>query len=185
MKLIVGLGNPGDKYEKTRHNAGWLFVDYIQNEMSDLFSNWHRFKKLEADISEAKVSGEEITLVKPQTYMNDSGRAVKNIAIMHKLQDLHDLYIIHDDFDINIGKYKIQSERGSAGHNGVQSIIDYMKTNGFNRIRLGIHPHTKIFGLGVNLDAAKFVLKKFSQAELKLLYKKTFPAIKEKIISSS
>ena len=185
MKLIVGLGNPGDKYERTRHNAGFLFVEYIQNEMSAEFSNWRRFKKLEADISEAKIGLEEINLVKPQTFMNESGRVVKNISTMHKLKNLHDLYVIHDDKDLKIGQYKIHSDRGSAGHKGVQSVIDYMKTNGFTRIRIGIYPHTKNFGVGVKLDTANFVLKKFNQKELRILYEKIFPEIKEKIFSTS
>jgi len=175
MKLIIGLGNPGDKYEKTRHNAGFLFVDYIQNEMFDLFSSWRRFKKLEADISGAKIGGEEINLVKPQTFMNDSGRAVKNIAIMYKLKDLHDLYIIHDDIDLEFGKYKIQKNRGSAGHNGVQSIINYLKTNNFTRTRIGIYPSVKpdkkLF------DTAEYVLKNFTRDEILKLYSVVFPEI--------
>jgi len=179
MKLIVGLGNPGDKYEKTRHNTGFLFVDYIYNNPTtynlQLTTAWKKNKSSNAIIAELRKDDEKIILVKPQTFMNDSGRAVKNIAIMYKLKDLHDLYIIHDDIDLEFGTYKIQSERGSAGHNGVQSIIDYMKTNGFVRIRVGIYPAH--IDNKAQLDITKFVLKRFNQEELKILYEKIFSEI--------
>lgn len=174
MKMIVGLGNPGKKYEKTRHNAGFLFVDYLQNQLAEEFSNWKLYKRLEAEISEAKINRVEYSLIKPQTYMNESGRCVSKVAGLNGLKYFEDLIIVHDDIDLPLGKYKIQSNRGTAGHKGVSSIVEHMKTKEFVRIRIGIYPENID---KKNLVTPKFVLQNFSKPELNLLLGEIFPKI--------
>lgn len=165
-KIIVTLGNPGKKYEKTRHNAAWLIIDKIlKNE------NWKLEKKFASLICEKN----EIIFLKPLTYMNLSGESVYRIMNYYKLlpkkfsfirkkdSDLTDyLTVIHDDLDIEFGKYKIMKNSGSAGHKGVASIINNLKTKNFNRIRIGI----KNDMLKRVIPADKFVLQSFNKEEL-------------------
>lgn len=178
MKIIVGLGNPGEKYKQTRHNAGFLF---LENWAEEEGLNWRQNKKFSSLIAE---EGEKI-LVKPLTYMNNSGWAVKSILSYYKLlprkifsfnknSDLSEiLTIVHDDLDIPLGKYKISYNSGSAGHKGIQSIINHLKTKNFKRIRIGISsPEDK---KGVE----KHVLQKFKDSEKKTL-EKIIKEIREK-----
>ena len=128
MKIIVGLGNPGDKYKDTRHNLGFEVVDKMAED-----------KKFVVDAKfEAKVcrSG-DFLLVKPSTFMNDSGRAVRKICDFYK-QDMSKLIVIHDDLDLKLGEYKTQMGIGPKVHNGVNSVEQHMGGNGFLRLRLGI-----------------------------------------------
>lgn len=192
MKLIVGLGNPGFKYKKTRHNAGFLAVDYIQKNIGG-FSKWKNDKKLRAEIS--KNQEKNTILAKPQTYMNSSGEAVKSLVNYLNLfperstiedsaeskgfcikpstssgNKLNNLLIIHDDFDLPLGEFKIEQERGSAGHKGVQSIIDALGANDFWRLRIGIRPAN----IPDQAKAEDFVLKKFVRGE-KIIIDKIIP----------
>ena len=155
MRLIVGLGNPGEEYKKTRHNAGFLAVNEIANNFHFPTSN----SKFNAEISQATLNNEKIFLVKPQTFMNNSGEAIRAIADYYKI-NTEDIIIIHDDLDIPLGEYKISKNKNSGGHKGVQSIIDYLRTKDFTRIRIGIMTENK------KIPTEKFVLERFSEKEV-------------------
>jgi PTH1 family peptidyl-tRNA hydrolase len=164
MIIIVGLGNPGKKYQKTRHNVGFITINNLQLTI-DTFSDWKFKKKFNAEISEGKIDSKKIILVKPRTFMNNSGMAVKLLTKFYA-QDPKNLIIIHDDVDLILGKIKISKSHGSAGHKGVQSIIDELKTKSFIRFRIGIKP--KVYTLNSkNLD--KFVLKNFTKKEEEII----------------
>lgn len=151
MKLFVGLGNPGTKYQSTRHNLG---VNVILN----LFQDLQPKPKLSARIHKCT----NRIYATPTTYMNESGLAVKKLVNFYKI-DLKDLYIIHDDLDLPVGDYKIQFDRGPAGHNGVTSIIDQLGSQAFWRIRIGIgHPID-------NVPVEDYVLMPFKPAEKKII----------------
>lgn len=165
MKIIVGLGNPGEQYKTTRHNAGWMILDAILGEVK-----WQENKKFNALIHEDG----EFLFVKPLTFMNESGMSVrkvldyygllpKNFGLLSKKDsDLNDvLTVIHDDLDLNFGEYKIATDSGSAGHRGVQSIIDHLKTKKFTRLRLGIKNEL----LRTHIPPEKFVLDNFNREE--------------------
>lgn len=153
MKLVVGLGNPGKKYERTRHNFGFMVVDALAEKLGATWRENKRFKALVA-----KADG--LVLLKPQTFMNLSGETVAAALKYHKA-DAASLTVIHDDIDIDFGKYKVAADSRSAGHNGVQSIIDRLGTKDFTRYRLGIK-NDKLALLG----AEKFVLEDFGAAEV-------------------
>lgn len=167
MKIIVGLGNPGQEYENTRHNAGFMLVDRLAAEAGAV---WKFNKRFKAEIAETA----GVFFVKPQTFMNNSGEAVATILSYYKLlprtlgilkgknADLSQILIVaHDDLDIEFGQYKISTDSRSAGHNGVQSVIDHLKTKNFQRIRIGIK---KTAGQE-KIPGDKFVLMKFSPEE--------------------
>lgn len=160
MKLVVGLGNPGKEYEYTRHNVGFMVIDEIINNEQLIMNN---SKKFFADIVQQKTEQKDILYVKPQTFMNNSGQAVKTIMDFYKLT-LEDLLVIHDEKDIPLGEYKIQTNRGAAGHNGVQSIVDHLGTKNFTRVRVGIGPEEK----KINYIEG-YVMENFSKEEMKKL----------------
>lgn len=168
MKIIAGLGNPGGQYKKTRHNAGFIFLDRLAEEKGFVFE---ASKKFAAEIAR---SGDTI-YIKPQTFMNNSGQSIAAILSYYKLlpkklgvfnakdADLADiLTVAHDDIDIDLGKYKIAAGSRSAGHRGVASIIEHLKTKNFTRVRIGIRNEEK-----KNIPTEKFVLQNFSQEEMK------------------
>lgn len=159
MKIIVGLGNPGKKYQNTRHNVGFALVDFIHKKFSakNNFSEWRKSKKFQAEISEGTLNAEKIILAKPQTFMNESGLSVQALSSYYKLPS-NDLIVLHDDMDIDLGECKIQTNRGSAGHNGVKSIIERLGTQDFMRIRIGI-------GRDKESEVVDFVLNKFNAQE--------------------
>ncbi len=159
MKLIIGLGNPGTEYEKTRHNVGFLALDYL-NENGD-FSNWKKDKRANALVAESGTGKDKVIIAKPQTFMNLSGQSVQSLVASYQLP-VANITIIHDDIDIPFGEIKIQSNRGSAGHNGIKSIIDHLGTKDFTRIRIGVMP-TNIDK--THIDTKSFVLKNFSKEE--------------------
>ena len=134
--LIVGLGNPGQKYEHTRHNMGFDVID-------ELALRWHVTlwkEDMKAEIGQTLVNGEKVLLVKPLTYMNNSGEAVGAIARYYKV-DLDDIYIICDDLDLPPGKTRIRKKGASGGHNGIKSLIAHLGSENFNRFRIGVgHP---------------------------------------------
>lgn len=161
MKLIVGLGNPGKKYEKTRHNAGFMALDRLHAHLQSHGINaWELSTKFNAYVSGCTINGEKIILAKPTTYMNQSGEAVALITHFYKMP-ARDLIVIHDEKDIPLGEIRAQEDRGHAGHNGVRSIIEHLGTKEFTRIRLGIASTKKM------QDAGSFVLKKFGIFEKK------------------
>jgi len=165
MKIIVGLGNPGEQYKNTRHNIGWLALDFYLGKV-----NWLKNKRFNALTYEDN----DTLFVKPLTFMNNSGQTVQSILSYYKLlpktlglitkkdSDLNnDLLVIHDELDLDFGTYKIATDSGSAGHRGVKSIIDCLKTKKFTRLRLGIKNEL----LRVYLPPNEFVLKPFKREE--------------------
>lgn len=166
MKLIVGLGNPGGKYKKTRHNFGFLAIDYIFSNLGD-FQPWREEKNAEAMVSKGTLAGEQTILAKPQTFMNLSGKAVKSLADFYKI-GASDIWVAHDDFDLPLGVIRLSQNASNGGHKGVKSITDALGTKDFLRFRLGIHPVgqtfiCKIFNKITSIE--KFVLKNFSKDE--------------------
>ena len=138
MKLVVGLGNPGKKYEKTRHNVGFIVLDSLKKDLTKYdIGNWELSKKFNAEICGCTINGEKIILAKPMTYMNHSGQSVQLLAHFYKITP-EDIVVAHDDKDLNLGIVKNQINRGHAGHNGIKSIIEHIKTQNFHRIRVGI-----------------------------------------------
>jgi len=164
MILIVGLGNPGIKYKKTRHNVGFLTIDNLQK--INQLPPWHFEKKFDSEISQGKINQKKVTLAKPQTYMNNSGVAVKKLIRNLKLK-IENLIVIHDDLDLVLGKFKLQKGRGSAGHKGVKSIIDALGTKDFWRLRIGIKP--PFLKEKKREWVNKFVLENFTKEEEKII----------------
>ena len=155
MKIVVGLGNPGKEYENTRHNAGWMVLDLLAGG-----ERWTENKKARAIY--VKKGGFE--LMKPTTFMNNSGLAVAYVLKKRGVAP-SDIIVVHDDKDLKLGEYKIQAGRGSAGHNGVQSVIDQIGTKDFTRVRIGIAP---LGGRDMG-DTADFVLHGFMKGEKAVL----------------
>lgn len=134
MKLIVGLGNPGTEYEKTRHNAGFMVVDELRRRW-----NLPEFKaRQEAEISKGEEWGESIILLKPQTFMNLSGDAVAEAVSFYKIETTEGLWVIHDEIDLPLGTVRVQKNVSAAGHNGVKSIIERIGHRDFVRFRVGV-----------------------------------------------
>lgn len=140
IKLIVGLGNPGEKYENTRHNLGFAVLDALLQELTPVEKTvWQEDKKSNSLI--AKVG--DLILAKPMTFVNASGFAVRKLITDHQLQ-ITNLWVVHDDLDLPLGKIKIRKGSGSAGHRGIDSIVKELGTHDFVRFRLGIgHPAKK------------------------------------------
>lgn len=136
MFLIVGLGNPGKEYESTRHNIGFRIVDFFVDQND--FSPFKEIKKYKCLLSEGRIGNKEVTVIKPQTFMNLSGKSAKAILNFYKLNPAQDLLVIGDDADVKIGQVKTQKGKSSAGHKGVQSIINEVGTKDFTRLRIGI-----------------------------------------------
>ncbi|MBI3631552.1 MAG: aminoacyl-tRNA hydrolase, partial [Candidatus Staskawiczbacteria bacterium] len=155
MTIIIGLGNPGKKFEKTRHNVGFLILDKFMEKNN--FPDFKFSEKFNSFLSENILNNEKIILMKPQTFMNDSGKAVKSLVFGIKDQ-ASILIVVHDDIDLPVGKIKIVEERGSAGHRGVESIIKNIGNKNLVRIRIGISPQKEI-------NARQIVLKNFSKKE--------------------
>jgi len=163
MLIIVGLGNPGEKFKNTRHNVGFMALDQIK-EKND-FPDFSISKKFQAEISQGSWNDDKVILAKPQTFMNNSGKAVKSLIDYYRPVK-NSLVVIHDDIDILIGKVKFSKDSGSAGHKGVQSIIDVLKRKDFARLRIGILPQK-----GKPQKTDEFVLQKFSQKEKEVIEK--------------
>ncbi len=159
MKLIVGLGNPGEKYKNTRHNTGFMALDAVTSNFQFSISFQSVFN---AQISNGILENKKIILAKPQTFMNESGKAVKAITDYYKIPT-QNITVIHDDLDIPLGEYKIVRGRGSAGHKGAQSIIDALGTKDFTRMRIGIGVENK------KIPAEDFVLENFTKEEKKII----------------
>ena len=157
MKLIIGLGNPGEEYKKTRHNAGFLAMEKLV--LSSKYQVLSTQSKFNAEISQGIIDNEKTILVKPLIFMNNSGQAVKAVVDYYKI-DLENIIVIHDDLDIPLGEYKLSKNKNSGGHKGVQSIIDYLGTKDFTRIRIGIAVENK------KTPTEKFVVERFSKEEM-------------------
>lgn len=163
MTLIIGLGNPGPKFQKTRHNIGFMALDAFSKENG--FLDWKKSEKNNCLFTKKEIDNEEIELIKPLAFMNNSGRVAKSIIKKHNLKS-ENIIVVHDDIDLPLGKIKIVKNRGAAGHKGVQSIISELRTKDFIRIRIGIK-NTKISNRKQKTE--DFVLKKFNKEEEKNL----------------
>jgi len=156
MKLLVGLGNPGAKYLNTRHNLGFMFLDYLQQQ-----------QKLD----------KQIKTLKPETYMNRSGIAVAKELRFYKLQPT-DLIVVHDDLDLRLGEYKIQFGKGPKLHNGVESVEKILGTKEFWRVRIGVDNRNA----ENRIPGESYVLQSFTPEELTLLQTSLFPTITPEVI---
>ena len=185
MRLIIGLGNPGEEYENTRHNIGFEIVDMIARKDDAKFSFE---KKFNAEVAKAKLNGplrqgsseasKLVMLIKPYTFVNKSGEAVKKAKLFYKAKN-EGIVVIHDDLDIEFGNFKMSFGKDSGGHRGVQSIIEYLKTNKFWRLRIGTAnkqltkirkmrksaPTPKGRSSDRSVGVGNFVLAKFTPAE--------------------
>ncbi len=164
MKCIVGLGNPGEKYSKNRHNVGFMVVDRLSRSLDSARddSSFVFTKKFNAEMVQTK----EYILVKPQTYMNDSGVAVASICRFYKIE-LKDLYIVHDDLDIPIGNYKIQHGKGPQVHNGLLSVEQELGTDQFWNARVGVENRVVRGNKGV--PGVVYSLQDFEGEEKKII----------------
>lgn len=174
MKLIIGLGNPGKKYENTRHNIGFLIIDQLKNELATPDFKFN--KKFQAEISEINLGKEKIILAKPQTFMNESGKSVKLIKNFYKIP-IKNIFVIRDDIDMEFGKYREKQNSSSGGHNGINSIIENLGTQNFTQIKIGVK-NNEI----EKINPADFVLQKFKTEEKNQL-KKLLPYFKEKLLN--
>ena len=157
MKLITGLGNPGQKYDRTKHNTGFMALDqYLKTNSLTLNKD-----KFDGFWTKEKINGEDVIFLEPQTYMNDSGKSIAQVANFFKI-DPKDILVIHDDMDMPIGKIRIRANGKSGGHNGIKSIMACLGTNNFNRLKIGIkHPE--------NESVVSWVLTPFSAEQQKLM----------------
>jgi PTH1 family peptidyl-tRNA hydrolase len=159
MIFIVGLGNPGEKYKQTRHNIGFVIVNAFLN----LQENYSTFIKFNSEISRLAYRQKEILLLKPLTFMNNSGKPVASAMSLYSLDDTGRLLVIHDDIDIDFGKIRLKRGGGTGGHNGLESIAEQLGHSDFDRLRFGLGrpPGSK--------DPADFVLSNFSRLEKKVI----------------
>ncbi|PKM81435.1 MAG: aminoacyl-tRNA hydrolase [Firmicutes bacterium HGW-Firmicutes-14] len=159
MKLIIGLGNPGKNYAATRHNTGFMTIDYLAEKLG-IKTDKLKFKSL---IGEGLVNGEKVVLAKPQTFMNLSGEAVFDMISWYKAEP-GDILVIYDDMDLPLGKIRLRMKGGPGGHNGMKSIIYMIQTEDFPRLRIGIgRPEDERF------ESVDYVLGKFNEEEGKIM----------------
>lgn len=172
MVLIVGLGNPGKEYEKTRHNAGRIVLEYIAK--ANDFSDWKNDMKTKSLRAKGEIDVEKFDFMLPETFMNNSGNAVA--PVIDDKKKLKNLVVIYDDLDIPVGSLKISFNRSSGGHNGLESVIKRVKSKEFVRIRIGVSPHTptgKLKKPSGEAAVLKFLLGAFKEDELKILKKQS------------
>lgn len=185
MKLIVGLGNPGEKYKNTRHNLGFSVVDAVAGELG--IENYELSKKGKAEYAWAKIGQEDTELFKPQTFMNDSGFSVFNAKKNHSGLENSDICVIHDDLDLVFGSFKLQFGKGPHQHNGITSIENHLGTKDFWRLRVGVENRSK--NSEVRIKGEDYVLAKFTTEELKslnlLIEKELIPAIQKWVANHS
>jgi len=136
--IIVGLGNPGEEYESTRHNIGRIVLEYFR--IKNNFSGWEEKKKVKAFYSEGKIGKSKVLLMEPNNFMNNSGKSL--LPVVTSTKKAEKLVVIYDDIDLPLGTLKISFNRGSGGHRGVESIIKSVKTKAFIRLRVGVTPTT-------------------------------------------
>ncbi len=168
MQLIIGLGNPGKEYEKNRHNAGFLALDHILKDLQPISCS----SKFDAKICEVHQPVKTL-FIYPETYMNNSGKAVKQIMSFYKLEP-KDILVIHDEVDLPLGTIKFTDNSGHAGHNGIRSIIDEIGTKEFRRIRVGVENREDKSQLPTDV----FVLQNFTDEELEKI---PFEGIKARV----
>lgn len=164
MKIIFGLGNPGKEYKKTRHNIGFELLDYLDNDFDR-----NAKSKFNGFYNEMVINNEKILLVKPQTYMNNSGETIKKYIQFYKLSP-DDILIIQDDMDMELGKIKIVYDSSSGGHNGIKSIENLLNTTKYLRLKIGISKN--------NSDVIDYVLGSLSKKEEEII-KNSYSKLKD------
>lgn len=176
--IVAGLGNPGEEYEETRHNAGRNALFYLAKEIGA--EDFQFNKKINAEMSEGKIEKERISLIAPNTFMNKSGQAIS--LLIKSPKSAEKLIVIYDDFNLPLGTLRISFNRSSGGHNGLESIIKSLKTEAFLRIRIGVSPSDSK-GLAKvphgDEKIEKFILGKFKEDE-----KKEFKKINKRILEA-
>lgn len=155
MKLIIGLGNFEDKYLFTRHNAGFMMVDFFVRANNESFKVE---KKLKSAIAKFRLDGEDVVVIKPLTYMNLSGEAASLVMNFYKI-DVKDVLVVFDDISIDLGRVRFRNTGSDGGHNGIKSIIKHLGTQDFARLKIGIGPQP-------NIPSEAYVLQNFSNEEL-------------------
>jgi PTH1 family peptidyl-tRNA hydrolase len=155
VKLIVGLGNPGKKYEKTRHNSGFMAIDFYVEQKGLQYK-----EKFNGLYAETTVNNEKYILLKPQTYMNLSGICVRKFSDYYNIDETN-IFIIYDDVNFKVGEFKIRRNGSAGGHNGMKNIIENLNTENIKRIKIGIDKN--------NIPLEDYVLKKFSTKDLSTL----------------
>jgi peptidyl-tRNA hydrolase, PTH1 family len=159
VKLIVGLGNPGIEYQFTPHNLGFLTIDRIANGLGIEVRN----RQCRALTARGMIAGESVVLAKPETYMNLSGLSLRELVAEHQVDVTRDLIVIYDELDLPFGTMRIRQRGGTAGHNGMESILGALGTDEFLRIRLGVSPERKVE------DGAQYLLSPFRKAQEKVV----------------
>lgn len=172
MRIVVGLGNPGKEYARTRHNAGWLALDKAAALWPGEPISWKMEKKWNAEVAKL---GRDVLLVKPQTFMNRSGESVGALLHFYKAKP-DQLLVVHDELDLPLGTLRLVRNRGAAGHHGVESVAAVLGTKDFSRLRIGVAPAVK------NKEGADLVLDGFSRSEAALLTP-TLQAAAEQILA--
>ena len=171
MYIIVGLGNPGKQYENTRHNMGFLAVDLLA-EKYNIDVNKIKFKAL---VGEGRIAGQKVLLVKPQTYMNLSGEAVRQAMDFYKIDPEEDMLIIYDDISLAPGNIRIRKKGSAGGHNGLTNINELIGTQEYARIRVGIGNE---FGRGQQVDYVLGALSKEEMEEMPSVCKRVIDGVK-------
>lgn len=179
-KLLVGLGNITTKYQNTRHNVGFMLINYLKEQLN--FPDFEEKPNLFCFLTKKTDPNQLTILAKPTTYMNDSGKAIKKIMKYFKIQ-ISDIIIVHDDLDIEFGHYKIQKQKGPRVHNGITSVENQLGTNDFVRIRIGIE--TRNNQERIKFQGKDFVLSDFKNQEKEQLNKQIFPKIYSDLENSS
>lgn len=168
MKLIVGLGNFEDKYLFTRHNVGFMAVDFFVEQNNQSFKI---DKKLKSAVSKFRFGSEDVVVIKPLTYMNLSGEALSAVMNFYKI-DAKDVFVIYDDLSIDLGLVRFRASGSDGGHNGIKSIIKHLGTKAFDRLKIGIGPQP-------NIPSEAYVLQNFTKDELETLK----PILKQPMIA--
>ena len=159
MKLLICLGNPGEKYSRTRHNVGFMFADCLAGKLDCRFSLESKFK---SEIAKGVYNSEAIWIVKPQTFMNLSGEALNSLKSFYKI-DINDLFLVYDDISLDLGTLRFRPKGSDGGHNGLKSIIKYASTQVFDRLKIGIGPQPPY------MKSEDFVLQNFPSGDEVLL----------------
>lgn len=160
MKLVAGLGNPGERHRKNRHNVGFMFLDKLASKLrSDKWDTNQKFN------SELNMINQSLIIAKPQTFMNSSGEAVSKLVNYYKMK-FDDVYVVHDDLDIKLGEFKIQKGKGPKVHNGVESVEKRLGSKNFWRVRIGVENRE---GKGKKIEGKDYVLQNFTDEENKVV----------------
>lgn len=183
--LLLGLGNPGEQYAQTRHNAGWLALDWLIEKWADpsIPVQWKHEKKIQAEVARFQFARHEIFAIKPQTFMNRSGETARSAAEWYLNLDLEtesrvdvpELILLHDDLDIETGRYKLQKASGPKVHNGVNSVRDHLKSSSFWYARLGVDSRAG----DRKIPGEAYVLQRFTSEEKQQLKQATMALSEE------